>query len=142
LFLLCFLVHLTRGANNVKNINLTTLHPINAHCSSSSPPRFFPNTTEEAARAYDAAARHIRGPNARTNFQLAPGEVPPPFVLPDPPASRGRGKGVDGPPGDGGPGGGPGGAGAPGTSARPPHVTKVGLYKFANPVESAPGFNP
>ena len=91
------------------------------------------NKTEEAARAYDAAARHIRGPNARTNFQLAPGEVPPPFVLPDPPASRGRGKGGDGPPGDGGPNGGPGGGGggggvgAPGGgggSSRPPHATK------------------
>ena len=58
------------------------------------------DTAEEAARA-GAAARHIRGPNAKTNFQLAPGEEPPPFVLPEPPSGGrgggggGRGRGVD-----------------------------------------------
>jgi hypothetical protein len=53
---------------------------------------------------------------------LAPGEVPPPFVLPDPPAARGRGKGdADGPPAGGGGGGRGAGRGGPG---RPPHATK------------------
>ena len=41
---------------------------------------------EEAARAYDAAARHIRGPNARTNFQLAPGEAGQSRAGPSPPS--------------------------------------------------------
>jgi hypothetical protein len=48
--------------------------------------------------------------------------VPPPFVLPDPPAARGRGKGdADGPPAGGGGGGRGAGRGGPG---RPPHATK------------------
>lgn len=57
--------------------------------------------------------------------------MPPPFVLPDPPAARGRGKGgEDGPP----PGGGGGRGAGRGGPGRPPHATK----KQARPVGEVP----
>uniref|UniRef100_A0A0E0BUX4 AP2/ERF domain-containing protein n=1 Tax=Oryza glumipatula TaxID=40148 RepID=A0A0E0BUX4_9ORYZ len=40
------------------------------------------DTAEEAAWAYDAVARRLYGPNARTNFPLPPPPPPPPVVVP------------------------------------------------------------
>lgn len=42
----------------------------------------FPSPPEEAARAYDAAAREIHASRAKCNFPLGPDETPPPVSVP------------------------------------------------------------
>lgn len=58
------------------------------------------NTAEEAARAYDAAARAIRGPGARCNFPLDPNATPMAAPVPlTPPNAAALAAGVAGPTG-------------------------------------------
>ncbi|GIL61347.1 hypothetical protein Vafri_15814, partial [Volvox africanus] len=96
------------------------------------------DTAEEAARAYDAAARAIRGPLARCNFPAPGGEDNQHYHSVEVPAAAAAvtvGTGASCAPANGGTGGGPASSGSQGIAGGPVQISIAAEDQVGPPME-------